>query len=43
MKTGEKLEVSIPSNTTSANHAHVHFSYIINQREEFVANTGIAP
>lgn len=35
MKTGEILEVSIPSNTTSANHAHVHFSYIINQREEF--------
>lgn len=35
MKTGETLEVSVPSNTTSANHAHVHFSYIINQREEF--------
>lgn len=35
MKTGEILEVSVPSNTTSANHAHVHFSYIINQREEF--------
>jgi hypothetical protein len=35
MKTGEVLEVSIPSNTTSANHAHVSFSYIINQREEF--------
>ena len=35
MKTGEVLEVSIPSNSTSANHAHVHFSYIINQREEF--------
>ena len=36
MKTGEILEVSIPSNLTpSANHAHVHFSYIINQREEF--------
>ena len=36
MKTGEILEISIPSNTNpSANHAHVHFSYIINQREEF--------
>lgn len=36
MKTGEILEVSIPSNSTpGANHAHVHFSYIINQREEF--------
>ena len=36
MKTGEILEVSIPSNVSpSANHAHVHFSYIINQREEF--------
>lgn len=35
MKTGEKLEVSVPSNTTSANHAAVHFSYILNQREEF--------
>lgn len=35
MKTGETLEVSVPSNSTSANHAHVHFSYILNQREEF--------
>ena len=35
MKTGEILEVSIPSNTSSANHAHAHFSYIVNQREEF--------
>jgi hypothetical protein len=36
MKTGEILEVSIPSNSNlSANHAHIHFSYIINQREEF--------
>lgn len=35
MKTGEILEISVPSNTTSANHATVHFSYIINQREEF--------
>jgi hypothetical protein len=37
MKTGETLEVSIPSNATpAANHAHVHFSYILNQREEFI-------
>jgi len=36
MKTGETLEISTPSNVNpSANHAHVHFSYIINQREEF--------
>lgn len=36
MKTGEILEVSIPSNASpTANHAHVHFSYILNQREEF--------
>jgi len=36
MKTGEILEVSIPSNVSpSANHAHAHFSYIVNQREEF--------
>jgi hypothetical protein len=36
MKTGETLEISIPSNSSpSANHAHVHFSYILNQREEF--------
>lgn len=36
MKTGEILEVSIPSNVSpTANHAHVHFSYILNQREEF--------
>ena len=37
MMTGEILEISIPSNSNaSANHAHVHFSYIINQREEFI-------
>jgi hypothetical protein len=35
MKSGEILEVSVPSNASSANHAHVHFSYIINQREEY--------
>lgn len=36
MKTGEILEVAIPSNSNeSANHATVHFSYILNQREEF--------
>ena len=36
MKTGETLEISIPSNVSpSANHAHIHFSYILNQREEF--------
>jgi len=36
MKTGEILEIAIPSNSSaSANHAHVHFSYILNQREEF--------
>ena len=35
MMSGEILEVSIPSNTSAANHAHVHFSYIVNQREEF--------
>ena len=36
MKTGEILEIAIPSNgNASANHAHVHFSYILNQREEF--------
>ena len=40
MMTGEILEISIPSNSNpSANHAHVHFSYIINQREEFVDDT----
>lgn len=35
MKTGEILEVSIPSNSGTSNHATVHFSYILNQREEF--------
>jgi hypothetical protein len=36
MKTGEILEVSIPSNVSpAAVHAHAHFSYIVNQREEF--------
>jgi hypothetical protein len=36
MKSGEKMEVAIPSNSNaSANHAHVHFTYILNQREEF--------
>lgn len=35
--TGEKLQVSCDSNTfdPSANHASVHFSYIINQREAY--------
>jgi hypothetical protein len=35
MKSGERLELSVPSNSTSANHAHAHFTYILNQREEF--------
>lgn len=36
MLSGEKLEISVPSNVNpSANHAVAHFSYIINQREEF--------
>lgn len=35
MMTWEKLEVSIPSNTGNDAHACAHFSYIINQREEF--------
>lgn len=35
MMTWEKLQVSIPSNTTANTHACAHFSYIINQREEF--------
>jgi hypothetical protein len=35
MKTGERLEVSTPQNATGAIHAHVHFTYILNQREEF--------
>ena len=35
MKTGEKLQVAIPSNVTPDAHAHVHFTYILNQREEF--------
>ena len=36
LKTGEILEVAVPSNSNeSANHATVHFSYILNQREEF--------
>ena len=35
MKTGEVLEVATPLNSTSAVHAHVHFTYILNQREEF--------
>ena len=43
MMSGEILEVQIPNNSTSANHAHVHFSYIINQREEFTANTEPVP
>lgn len=35
MMSGESFEVSVPSNGTSANHATVHFTYIVNQREEF--------
>ena len=35
--TGERLEIACDSNTGSptANHATVHFSYIINQREQY--------
>lgn len=39
MKSSEILELSVPTNTTSANHATVHFSYIVNQREEFEDDT----
>jgi hypothetical protein len=37
MLTGEKLEIACDSNTASpsANHATVHFTYIINQREQY--------
>ena len=37
MLTGEKLEIACDSNTgsPSANHATVHFTYIINQREQY--------
>lgn len=35
MMTWEKMEVSIPSNSTADSHATAHFTYIINQREEF--------
>lgn len=35
MMTWEKLEVSTPSNQTLNNHACAHFTYIVNQREEF--------
>lgn len=35
MKSGEVLEVAIPSNTSNTVHAHTHFTYILNQREEF--------
>ena len=35
MMTWEKLQVSVPSNTTADNRATAHFTYIINQREEF--------
>lgn len=39
MVSGEQLQVKVPSNTGSANHAVAHFSYIINQREEFQDDT----
>ena len=35
MKSGERLQVAIPSNVGPSVHAHVHFTYILNQREEF--------
>lgn len=35
LMTGETLEVSVPSNGTPDDQAVVHFTYIINQREEF--------
>jgi hypothetical protein len=44
MMTGEVLEIQIPSNDQGNDtHAHVHFSYIINQREEFVYNNDPNP
>ncbi len=36
LMTGERLQVSVPSNVDSTDHAVVHFTYIVNQREEFV-------
>lgn len=35
MMTWEKMQVSVPSNETNDVHATAHFTYIINQREEF--------
>ena len=35
MMTWEKLQVSVPSNVTATVHGSAHFTYIINQREEF--------
>lgn len=37
MLTGERLQIACDSNTGSptANHATVHFTYIINQREQY--------
>ncbi len=39
MMTGERMQVSIPSNTTADVHAVAHFTYIVNQREEFTTTT----
>lgn len=41
MLSGEELRVSVPSNAGSANHAVAHFSYIVNQREEFEDQTAL--
>lgn len=43
MMSGERMEVSIPSNTTEDVHACAHFTYIINQREEFTVIPPPAP
>lgn len=39
MMTGERMQVSVPSNNTANTHACAHFTYIINQREEFENDT----
>ena len=39
MMSGESMEVSIPSNTGEGTQACAHFTYIVNQREEFIDQT----
>ena len=43
MMSGERMQVSIPSNAGAGTQACAHFTYIVNQREEFTVVPPPAP